>query len=151
MDALWQAIETSELAFQIGATWLFPLLESVHVAALALLLGSLLMVDLRLLGLAGLAYEPEAMAAGMMRWVWLAFVVAVITGLGLFISRPSAYAVNPAFQIKLVLLALVGINLVWYRLPRSGRAFRSERLAAGVSLVLWVGVVIAGRWTGHLN
>ena len=147
MDGLWQAIEGSELAFQIGATWIFPLLESVHVAALVLLLGSLLMVDLRLLGVAGLRYEAEAMAAGMLRWVWLAFVVAVVTGLGMFVSRPSAYAANPAFQIKLMLLLLVGLNLLGYRVLSRWQG----RLAGAVSLLLWSGVVIAGRWTGHLN
>lgn len=151
MDALWQAVEASELAFQIGATWLFPLLESLHVAALVLLLGSLLMVDLRLLGVAGLIYEMEAMAAGMLRWVWLAFAVAAVTGLGLFVSRPSAYAANPAFQVKLVLLALVGVNLLWYRLAGRTTAGRHGRLAAALSLLLWTGIVIAGRWTGHLN
>ncbi|MGE0623318.1 MAG: hypothetical protein AB7I04_24730 [Pseudomonadales bacterium] len=150
MDALWQAIEASDVAFQIGATWLFPLLESVHVAALVLMLGSLLMVDLRLLGVAGLAYEADAMAAGMLPWVWLGFAAAVLTGAGMFVSRPSAYAANPAFQVKLVLLGLVGLNLVAHRFRR-GHGVGRERLAAAVSLLLWVGVVVAGRWTGHLN
>lgn len=147
MDALWQVIEGSELAFQIGATWIFPLLESVHVLALALLLGMLLMVDLRLLGVAALSYEREALTSGMLGWVWTGFVVTVLTGVGMFLSRPSAYAANPAFQIKLGLLVLLGLNLVLHR--RRGPV--GDRPAAAMSLLLWMGVVIAGRWTGHLN
>lgn len=151
MDPLWQAIESSELAFQIGATWLFPLLESLHVAALALMLGFLLMIDLRLLGVAGLSYEREAITAGMLGWVWAGFVVACLTGLGMFVSRPSAYAANPAFQIKLALLLLSGFNLAGLRLLtlRSGKV--AERMAAAVSLLLWTAIVVAGRWVGHLS
>lgn len=151
MDGLWQTIEASDIAFQIGATWLFPLLESVHVAALVLMLGSLVMVDLRLLGVTGLAYEADAMAAGMLRWVWLGFVAAVATGAAMFVARPSAYVANPAFQVKLILLALVGINLVAYRILRRRHLAAGGRVAAALSLVLWIGIVIAGRWTGHLN
>ncbi len=151
MDGLWQTIEASDLAFQIGSTWIFPLLESVHVASLVLMLGFLLMVDLRLLGVAGLAYERPAMTAGMLPWVWMAFVIALITGLGMFVSRPSAYAVNPAFLVKLALLVLVGANLIVYRILDRFRGPLSGRLAAASSLLLWIGIVMAGRWTGHLS
>ena len=104
MAELWVWIESTELAFQIGATWWFPLLESIHVLGLALLLGSIVMLDLRLLGISAQCYQPEEMASGMLCWAWLGFVLAIVTGLGMFISRPSAYAANPAFQIKLLLL-----------------------------------------------
>jgi len=144
---LWAWIEGSELAFQIGATWWFPLLESLHVLGLALLLGSILMLDLRLLGLTADHYRPEDLALGMMGWVWLGFVIAVISGTGMFISRPSAYAANPAFQIKLLLLGVLGANLLLYRIA----AVSSAKIAATVSLVGWAGVVLAGRWTGHIN
>jgi len=147
MAEIWQWIEGSELAFQIGATWWFPLLESVHVLGLALLLGSILMVDLRMLGVTAGDYPLESLSAGMMRWVWLGFVLALVSGAGMFISRPSAYAANPAFQIKLVLLLVAGLNLLLHKLTQ----ITTERIAAGISLFVWVGVVLAGRWTGHIN
>lgn len=147
MEALWQWIEGTELAFQIGATWWFPLLESLHVLALATLLGALLAVDLRLMGLTGRAYTVAAMSSGMVVWAWLGFAVALVTGVGMFISRPAHYAANPAFQVKLLLLLAAGINLAvfrWFgRMP--------GRVAGLISLLVWAGVVVAGRWTGHLN
>lgn len=147
MDELWQRIESSELAFQIGATWWFPLLESFHVLGVVMLLGSLLMIDLRLLGMAARTYTIEALSAGVIGWVWLGFALALVSGVGMFISRPSHYAANPAFQSKLVLLALIGLNLVLFK--NLGRM--PGKPAAGLSLLLWAGVVLAGRWTGHIN
>jgi hypothetical protein len=147
VDELWQRIESSELAFQIGATWWFPLLESFHVLGVVMLLGSLLMVDLRLLGATARTYTIEAMSAGVIGWAWLGFALALVSGTGMFISRPSHYAANPAFQSKLVLLVLAGVNLALFK--RLGRM--PAKLAAGVSLLLWAGVVVAGRWTGHIN
>jgi hypothetical protein len=144
---LWQWIESSELAFQIGATWWFPLLESLHVLGFVTLLGSLLMIDLRLMGVAGRSYTVEAMTSGMLIWAWLGFAVALITGAGMFVSRPTHYAANPAFQIKLLFLVAAGINLILFRSVR----WTSGRFAGATSLVIWVGVVIAGRWTGHIN
>ena len=147
MAEVWTWLEGTELAYQIGATWWFPLLESLHVVGLALLLGSILMLDLRLLGWTARGNLPAQMSAGMMGWVWLGFGIALVSGMGMFISRPSAYAANTAFQIKFVLLMVLGGNLALYRLTRLSTA----RIAATVSLVAWAGVVLAGRWTGHIN
>lgn len=147
MADLWAWIEASELAFQIGATWWFPLLESFHVLGAVLLVGALLMVDLRLLGWAAVSYTEEALSRGMLGWAWFGFALALVSGLGMFISRPSGYAANPAFQVKLALLALAGVNLLL--LKRSGAV--PPAVAGGLSLALWCGVVIAGRWTGHLG
>ena len=147
MSELWTWIEGTELAFQIGATWWFPLLESIHVLGLAVLLGSVLMQDLRMLGWTAMRYSPDQLADGVLMWVWVGFLLALITGLGMFISRPSHYAANPAFQIKLVLLIAAGMNLFLFRLVE----LTSARFAAGVSLTIWAGVVLAGRWAGHMN
>ena len=147
MRDLWTWIEGTELAFQIGATWWFPLLESIHVLGLAVLLGSVLMQDLRMLGWTAMRYSPDQLADGVLMWVWVGFLLALITGLGMFISRPSHYAANPAFQSKLVLLIAAGMNLFLFRLVE----LTSARIAAGVSLTIWAGVVLAGRWAGHLN
>jgi hypothetical protein len=104
------------------------------------------MLDLRLIGWSAPQQDPELLALGMTPWVLLGFVLALVTGLGMFIARPSAYAANPAFQAKLILLLAAGLNLFMYRLV----AFTSARAAAGLSLAIWFGVVLAGRWTGHI-
>ena len=160
LDEFWDWLQNTELAFQIGATWWFPLIESIHVIAIAMVLGSILTVDLRLLGLAARAYPVSAVSRELTRWTWAGFILAAITGLAMFITRPAAYADNTAFQAKLVLLALAGINVAVLYTGAMRRIDTWEetnivptaaRVAAAVSILIWVGVVLAGRWTGHLQ
>ena len=158
LTEFWDWLQNTELSFQIGATYWFPLLESIHVLGIAFLVGSILMVDLRLLGITRLEYAYSVVHRELTRWTWVAFVIAIVTGTGLFISRPGAYADNTAFQIKFVLLLCAGINLLVFRrytyvsvsqwdtataVPTAGR------VAGACSLLLWSGVIIAGRWVGH--
>ena len=156
LDHFWNWLANTELAFQIGATFWFPLIESIHVVGVGLVLGSILMVDLRLLGLAARSYTVAIMLRETVLWSWLGFILALITGLGMFVTRPDHYAANPAFQIKLLLLLLIGANVfAVHQGLRSGIGEETlsfgVRLGAVLSLILWVGVVLAGRWTGHLN
>ncbi len=160
LDPFWDWLANTDLAFAIGATWWFPLLESIHVIAIALVVGSILMVDLRLLGVAARCYAMRRISRELTPWAWAGFAVATITGVGMFITRPAAYAANPAFQAKLVLLALAGINVAALhnlamrdvdRWDADAATPRTAKLAGAVSLVIWAGVILAGRWTGHLN
>ena len=156
---LWLQIAVSPLAMYIGGTAWFPLPESIHVLAATLVFGAILTVDLRLLGLAGRRYRVSRLVGELVPWSVSAFVVSVITGVGLFITRADWYADNVAFQIKLALLLLAGINIAIFHL----RTIRSvtqwdesqptplaARVAGAASLALWVGVMLAGRWVGHL-
>lgn len=160
LEAFWDWLQNTDLAFQIGATWWFPLIESIHVVAIAMVLGSILMVDLRLLGFSARIYGVQRFSRELTYWTWSGFAVAAVTGLGMFITRPVAYAANPAFQAKLVLLALTGINLAVLQAGplRSIKSWEaneaipnSARIGGAVSLFLWAGVALAGRWTGHLQ
>ena len=160
VEEFWRWLESTELAFQIGATYWFPLLESVHVLAMGLMVGCLVSVDLRLMGLSGKLYPASVVSRDLMPWIWTSFGIALITGSGMFITRPSAYAVNPAFLAKLCLLALAGLNasVFQFRIYRTVEKWDASfptptaaRIGGGLSLVLWVGVILAGRWTGHIN
>ncbi len=160
LDAFWDWLANTDLAFEIGATWWFPLLESIHVVAIVLVVGSILTVDLRLLGFAARAYPVSRVSRELAPWAWAGFAVATVTGTGMFITRPAAYAANPAFQAKLILLLLAGVNVaaLHTRVMRDVDRWDTHRttpgnakLAGTVSLVIWVGVILAGRWTGHLN
>ncbi|MCZ6656433.1 MAG: hypothetical protein O7C67_03995 [Gammaproteobacteria bacterium] len=160
LDPFWDWLANTDLAFAIGATWWFPLLESIHVIAIALVVGSILMVDLRLLGVAARSYAMRRISRELTPWAWAGFAVATITGAGMFMTRPAAYAANPAFQTKLVLLALAGINVAALhnlamrdidRWDTDAATPRTAKFAGAVSLVIWAGVILAGRWTGHLN
>jgi hypothetical protein len=156
---IWSALENSSLAQRIGESWWFPLLESIHVVAIALVVGALLMVDLRLLNLAARNYTVTRMSKELLPWTWVAFVIAVVTGFGLFMTRANHYMENPAFQAKLALLALAGVNMAVFHFGANrgiaawdgGKAPAAARISAGLSLLLWAGVILAGRWTGHLS
>ena len=150
--------ENSALADNIRENdLLFPLIESVHVVAICLVVGSILAVDLRLLGLASINRSVSRVTAGILPLTWGAFVVAVSSGSLLFISNATKYLGNGFFIAKIVLIAAAGLNMVIFHvigakdLPRWENDTRlpfQARLAGGVSILLWVAVVTCGRWIG---
>ncbi|MBC53941.1 MAG: hypothetical protein CMQ34_08930 [Gammaproteobacteria bacterium] len=155
----WLNLEYTWLAEQIGATWLFPLFNSLHVLSITLMLGSLLMLDLRLAGVAANVYPYRTLSRDFLPWVWLAFAIAVVTGLGLFITRASAHVLNPAFQWKMLLMLAAGLNMLLFHLrgkrlaehwDRSRPMPWSMRITGMASLLLWAGVMLGGRWMGHI-
>lgn len=156
---LWNWLQNHPTSQYIGFSYWFPLLESVHVLAIALVVGSIFMLDLRLLGVAAVRYPASRVNREVIPWTWGAFTVAFVTGFGLFATRASVYIENPAFQIKLGLLVLAGLNMAWFQWrtfrglhawDRSSRTPASAKLAGGMSLLLWSGAILAGRWVGHI-
>ena len=136
---------------------LFPLIESMHVVAICLVVGSILVVDLRLLGLASIHRSLSRVTSGILPLTWSAFAVAVTSGLLLFISNATKYLGNGYFVAKIFLICAAGLNMAIFHgisakdLPR----WENEtllplpaRLAGGLSILLWVSVVICGRWIG---
>lgn len=159
LDNFWLSLEYLPLAGEIGATAWFPFIESVHVLSICFLLGTILMVDLRVLGLAARDYPAGRVVAELVPWSASAFFVANVSGLAMFITRASAHVANPAFQIKMLLLVLAGLNIAYFHfraLPailsaQEGAALPlSGRMAAGTSLFLWSAAMLAGRWVGHV-
>lgn len=151
----WLQLEYLPLAEGIGATWWFPLLNSLHVLSVTGMLGALLMLDLRVAGLAARDYSLVAIRQDFVPWVWATFFAAVVTGVGMFITRASAHVLNVAFQWKMLLMILAGANM-WI-LHRSLRRLGSSetlpmrlRLTGLASLLLWAGVMLGGRWMGHI-
>lgn len=160
MDALWTYLESRELAMHIGETAWFPLLESFHVVAATFLVGAIAMLDLRLLGFADRQHRVSRIASDVLPWTIAAAIVAVLTGIPLFTTRALHYAHNPAFQIKVALLVLALVNMAWFHLrtERSISAWDNDatpvtaaRLAGLASMIVWAGVLLSGRWVGHLN
>jgi hypothetical protein len=136
---------------------LFPLIESVHVLSICLVVGSILAVDLRLLGLASTNRPVGRVTRGILPLTWGAFVVAVGTGGLMFISNATKYLGNGYFIAKMLLIGAAGANMATFHaiggkdLPRWENAkqppFRVQ-LAGGLSIVLWICVVACGRWIG---
>lgn len=153
-------LEESALGLAITESeWLFPTIETLHVLALALVFGSIAMLDLRMLGVASRDRGVIQLAEDTLPWTWSAFVVAAITGALMFVSAATSYYDNVPFRIKLVLLALAGINMAVFHFS-AWRAVhdwnltlptpRAARIAGSLSLAFWVGVVVAGRWIGFV-
>lgn len=143
----------------IAATWWFPLINSLHVLAICLMLGMLLMADLNLLGVAVLSGPLRQSLHELWPWTLASFLVAMTTGVLLFLTRAASHVMNPAFQWKMLLLLLAGINvLVFYRrlypavsaADAPGSSSWPLRVSAAVSLLLWSGVMLSGRWIGHV-
>jgi hypothetical protein len=132
----------------------FPIVETVHVLAIALLAGTVAIVDLRLLGLV-LKRQPVSQVAGQaLPLTWTGFVVMFLSGALLFMAEAAKSYANPAFRVKMLLLLIAGLNpLVFHStIYRSVAAWdvspitpRRARLAAVLSLTLWSGIIIAGR------
>ena len=138
---------------------LFPLVESIHVMALAFVVGSISIVDLRLLGFASRKQSVKQLSDDLLPWTWGAFAIAAITDLLLFSSVATRYYDNMPFRWKLVLLLLAGINMLAFHFLTYrdvGRWGRDEvpptaaRVAGGVSILLWTAVVVCGRWIGFI-
>ena len=158
LEAFWHALEASPLGtFVAESAWAFPTIESAHVIAIVTVVGSIAVMDLRLLGLASRDWAVTAMSRDTLRWTWGAFAAAVLTGGLLFVSNASGYAGNPWFQRKMVLVFLAGLNMAVFHLFtwRSVADWDSNRpvptagkIAGGLSLLFWVLVVFSGRAVG---
>ena len=136
---------------------LFPSIESVHVLAICLVVGSIMAVDLRLLGFASVKRPVSAVTRGILPLTWGAFTVAVASGLLMFISNAAKYLGNGFFVAKLCLIAAAGVNMLVFHFisardqPRwdaQARLPLSARLAGGISMMLWIAVIACGRWIG---
>ena len=131
--------------------WLFPAVQSVHLLALALIGGSVLIVDLRLLGL-GLRRQPVAeLARDMQPWLLGSLATMLITGALLFSSEALRCYYSPPFWWKMgfLLAAMAFTFSVRHRVARANESRVGPvwgRLTAIVSLVLWSGVGVSGRW-----
>ena len=136
---------------------LFPLIESIHVLSICLVVGSIFVVDLRLLGLASIRRPVGRVINGVLPLTWSAFAMAVASGSLLFISNATKYLANGYFVAKLFLILAAGLNMAIFHAISARDLPRWEndtppplraRLAAGLSILLWVAVVACGRWIG---
>ncbi|MBP1884361.1 DUF6644 family protein [Sinorhizobium mexicanum] len=152
----WLGQSSVAQAIQISG-WMFPTIESVHVIAISLVVGVIAIMDLRLLGLTSGTRAVTAVSRDTLPWVWAAFVLAVISGALMFVSNAETYYNNRAFLIKMGLMVLAGINMLVFELITFRSVAQWDRdvslpapakIAAALSLSLWIGVVVFGRLIG---
>jgi hypothetical protein len=134
-----------------GSNWLFPAIEAVHIVALALLLGAIILLDLRILGI-GLKNKPVPQLANELSpWIFSSLVVILLSGFALFASEAMKVYGSFPFQLKIILLvaAIVFQFAVISRIARRDSIHRlASKLSAVFSIALWVGVGLAGRAIG---
>lgn len=132
------------------------IVESTHVLAAVLVLGTVLIADLRLLGLADSRRAFSRVGTETLRLTWVAFGLAVVTGSLMFTTSAHTYFGNAAFQLKALALLAAGLNMALFQLLTArgiaawdvGKPPRAARVAGILSLLLWAAVVLLGRWIG---
>lgn len=131
-------------------TYAYPVLEILHVIAIALVFGTLWIVDLRLLRVIR-AIDTRLLARTLLPWTLAGFGLAVLTGLTMFTSRISDFMANPAFIIKMILLCVAGANagIMHARGPLEDMNVMT-RLQAALSLVIWILIICCGRWIAYV-
>jgi hypothetical protein len=155
-----EQVEYSAVGTAIAESrYLFVLIEGLHLASLAIAFGLLLLVDLRLLGVALRAVPASRVLSQLRPWIIGAFVVVFVSGGLLFWSAAARMVANPAFAIKLVLIVLAGFNALYFELA-AGRGLathdtadptpRSARFAGAASVTLWSLIIVFGRLIPYL-
>jgi hypothetical protein len=148
---------TSAGTYVRESDWAFPTLESIHVVFLTLVFGSIILLDLRLTGLGYKKRSVSSVTNDVMMWTWCGFVGAAITGGLLFSSAAVKYYEDWATRGKFTCMGLAGINMLVYEFlthpsiakwDNDQRPPARVRAAGFISMALWVGVIVFGRWIG---
>lgn len=130
--------------------WAYPLLEVVHIWGIALVIGNLMALEVRVWGgAANLSVLPLARLSLVL--VSIGFTLAAGSGLLMFATQAEELLTNRAFLIKMLLLMLAGSNAAWFHGRQSLQKLDlTARLLMLLSLVLWIGILLAGRWIAYL-
>ena len=152
VDALLAFSQASGIHAFMHTAWGWPIIESLHFVGLSLLIGTVGLFDLRMMGLArGI---PMSALHKLVPWGVAGYGLNVVTGLMFVTSVPDQYLFNPAFQTKLTLMGIAGLNILFfYRfvfLPvkatdPDANAPHAAGVVAAISLSCWIGIIICGR------
>lgn len=165
LDLILQTLQNNPVAEAIQGswgpvrftTWLFPIIECCHVLSIALVFGSIFMVDARLLGLIDRDSMVSQLSREILPYTWTAFGCAVLSGSLLFLSKAEQYFYNLQFDLKFLFMFLAGVNMlifhrgVYRHVLDWDRAIPTPpgaRIAGALSIALWIGVIFMGRWIG---
>jgi len=159
IQTLIQSIEGTAINQWVLATsWLWPLMEILHFVGLTLLLGALLIVDLRLAGF--LRQMNIGSTHRLLPWAIGGFGLNLVTGVLFFMGDPSRYAVNIGFQVKMLLILLAGLNALWFYVKLRpvmagwdpyGDTPGVAKVIAFLSLAIWFGVLLLGRLIPYIG
>lgn len=143
-----------------SAEWVIPAVQTVHILAIATVMTSVLMIDLRLMGVGARDQTMAAVAKRFLPFVWWPLPILFATGATLIIAEPARALENPVFYLKMgLLLAAAGVTLTCQMPLARNAAFWelssarrwAARIIASVSLPLWAAIIFAGRWIAYIQ
>ena len=152
-------ISNWKLSIAIGSHfWVIPIIQTLHILAIAAAFGSVLMINFRILGIAGQGRTMTQTVRRYLPWIWWALLVLVVTGLGMIVGEPVRELVNPIFWIKMALIivmvllsigfqASVRRNMASWETTHDGRVV--VRIGAAGIILLWCAIMVAGRWIAY--
>tara|TARA_B100001059_G_scaffold217701_1_gene237220 strand:- start:3170 stop:3658 length:489 start_codon:yes stop_codon:yes gene_type:complete len=153
IEILVQSLEGSFINnWILSKAWIWPTLEIIHFIGLSLLLGAMLVIDLRLAGF--LRNFNMQVTHHLLPFAAIGFFLNLATGLLFFIGDPARYSVNIGFQLKMLLVFIAGFNALWFALKINphlksmdpyGDTSKSAKMTAYISLIAWFGVLLLGR------
>jgi hypothetical protein len=151
---LFKWVDTSWLSLEIRAsTWQFAIFEMIHLMGLTMLLGSLMVLDLRLFGIGMRRQRPAELAKDVRAWMLSGLAIVLGSGVLLFFGEPMKLYANTSFHVKILLLFLaIVFQFTLFRRVTNGNEASPlvNKFAAFISLGLWFGVGLAGRGIGFL-
>jgi hypothetical protein len=160
--------QLTELSLGIGNTslsawigshfWAIPVIQTLHILSIAAAFGSVLMINLRILGVTGGTRSLTDTARRYIPWIWWALLALLLTGIGMVIGEPVRELINPIFWIKMGLIvvmivasllfqASVRARIAQWEVSRDGRA--AVRVGAVLIIILWCMIMVAGRWIAY--
>ncbi len=129
--------------------WAYPVLEMVHIVGIALLVGNLVLLELRVFG-RGRELPVQSLARLSLSLAVAGFTAAAVSGLLMFASQPAELLANRAFTLKMLLLCLAGCNAAWFHARRSlERLDGLARALMLLSTLIWLAVIACGRWIAY--
>lgn len=141
-----------------NVAWIIPAVQTIHILAISVVISTMAMLDLRLMGLTGKRYTIRTVADRFLPWMWRSVIVLLVTGVILITGEPDRALGNWVFQTKMALLIAV-LSISWglrRALMRDltpwerGSSHETAAKVTGlVSLLLWIGIVVAGRWIAY--
>jgi hypothetical protein len=142
----WLQLTPASVAIR-ESVWVFPILDAVHCVGIILVAGTIVIVDLRLLGL-GMRRQPvSSVIAQVLPWTFFGFAFMLVTGALLAWAEPVKLYRSAFFRWKLLFLAIAGLNALLFH--HTALTPARARLSAAVSIVCWISVIAAGRAIGY--
>ena len=141
--------------FMQNSLWPFPVVETIHIIGIVVLVGSVTILDLRLLGLMLMREPVSALTRRIMPWAWAGFSIQIVSGFLLFATEPEKLYTSIPFRLKMLMIALVGVNALLFHglVYRDVKSWDSAadtplgaKVSGGFSILLWLGIITAGRW-----